>query len=332
MRGKIRQALIELVGRKDATVFQDPGIFSGALEQIAGEPSEEIAALTTALDEKIPWELRKPIEKTSLETVFQGLVDQLQEKGQIPSDLAHWAVETWGIALGVKIPKGPPAAAVRTEEPKPGELGIVFQMDEQGVIKVASTWARSTEKTSPQELVTIVKRTEPPAVRMTNQPVPSKSSEPVQTGSIPKTAVSAKSPGPEPRAKTIDQDAVQKEVADLYQRGCDLMKGKPNAQKLYEAAKFFLSASEKGHAPSQYLLGKMFFEGQGLLQNYQKSVKWLEMAANQGHADAQFFLGYIYQTGVGMPMNFREAAKWFQMAVDQGHAEAQRHLNQLPIS
>ena len=46
-------------------------------------------------------------------------------------------------------------------------------------------------------------------------------------------------------------------------------------------------------------------------------------AARQGHADAQSFLGSLYYNGEGVPQDYKEAFRWFLAAAEQGNALAQ---------
>lgn len=43
----------------------------------------------------------------------------------------------------------------------------------------------------------------------------------------------------------------------------------------------------------------------------------------KGHAAAQYHLGMMYYDGEGVPQDFTEAARWFGKAGEQGHAKAQ---------
>ena len=73
----------------------------------------------------------------------------------------------------------------------------------------------------------------------------------------------------------------------------------------------------------------MYYNGEGVPQNYAESIKWLMKAAEQNHPDAQFFLGSIYDNGEGVPQNHSEAVKYFKKAAQQGLTEAQEVLRQL---
>ena len=51
--------------------------------------------------------------------------------------------------------------------------------------------------------------------------------------------------------------------------------------------------AERGHAVSQYNLGRMYAEGIGVPEDNAEAVYWLRKAAEQGYADAQEIVKYI---------------------------------------
>ena len=81
-----------------------------------------------------------------------------------------------------------------------------------------------------------------------------------------------------------------------------------------------------GDAVAQYNLGVMYYEGQGVEQNFKDAAKWFRKAAEQENAIAQINLGLMYLRGKGVPEDLKEAAKWFRKAAEQGNAMAQHSL------
>jgi len=86
------------------------------------------------------------------------------------------------------------------------------------------------------------------------------------------------------------------------------------------------AAAEQGDAFAQSYLGAMYYNGEGVPQDYAEAVKWYRLAANQGLAAAQFNLGLKYYNGEGVPQDYAEAVKWHQLAANQGYAFAQSYL------
>jgi TPR repeat protein len=71
--------------------------------------------------------------------------------------------------------------------------------------------------------------------------------------------------------------------------------------------------ADQGLALAQTVLGVMYEEGRGVLQNYAEAMKWYRLSADQGYAVAQSNLGLLYTEGHGVPQNYAEAVKWFRL-------------------
>ena len=82
----------------------------------------------------------------------------------------------------------------------------------------------------------------------------------------------------------------------------------------------------QGNAKAQYNLGVVYYEGNGVTQDYEQAVKWTRLAAEQGYADAQYNLGVMYTKGQGVPQDNKEAVKWTRLAAEQEHVDAQYDL------
>jgi uncharacterized protein len=84
--------------------------------------------------------------------------------------------------------------------------------------------------------------------------------------------------------------------------------------------------AEQGYAGSQTMLGLMYYDGDGVPQNYNIAAKWFRLAAEQGYAPGQALLGAMYYDGNAVPQNYKIAAKWFRLAAEQGIGTAQYFL------
>jgi TPR repeat protein len=85
-------------------------------------------------------------------------------------------------------------------------------------------------------------------------------------------------------------------------------------------------AADQGHPGAQFVLGWMYWDGDGVPRDPAQAVSWLRKAAEQGHADAQAFLGAAYHDGNGVQEDPTEALRWSRKAAEQGHARAQMCL------
>lgn len=85
----------------------------------------------------------------------------------------------------------------------------------------------------------------------------------------------------------------------------------------------YKKAAKYGIAEAQYLLGKCYNEGEGVIQNNTEAFKWYKLASAQGNADAQNELGISFETGRGIVKSYIDAVKWYLSAAEQENVEAQ---------
>lgn len=72
--------------------------------------------------------------------------------------------------------------------------------------------------------------------------------------------------------------------------------------------------AEKGEAKSQYLIGKMYAEGRGVVLDDKEAVRWYRLAAEQGAYWALNDLGYMYDKGKGVSQDNVRAYMWYSLA------------------
>src|SRR5438270_12416857 len=73
-------------------------------------------------------------------------------------------------------------------------------------------------------------------------------------------------------------------------------------------------AAERGHAKAQFALGYLYYNGQGVPQDYPEAAQWYRRAAEQGHPEAQGALGALYAQGHGVPQDAVQAHVWVNLA------------------
>ena len=64
--------------------------------------------------------------------------------------------------------------------------------------------------------------------------------------------------------------------------------------------------AEAGNAKAQFLLGAMYYDGQGVLRDYTKAAYWYKLAAEQGVALAEHALGAMFEKGLVSPGTTRK--------------------------
>ncbi|WP_405383150.1 zinc-ribbon domain-containing protein [Phascolarctobacterium sp.] len=86
---------------------------------------------------------------------------------------------------------------------------------------------------------------------------------------------------------------------------------------------WFRKAAEQGNARAQYLLGRCFWSGDGVVQDEKEAVMWFQKAANQDYARAQATMGDAYNLGRGVKRNLELSVEWMRKAANQGLPYAQ---------
>ena len=81
--------------------------------------------------------------------------------------------------------------------------------------------------------------------------------------------------------------------------------------------------AEQDDAAAQLRVGLMYYNGQGVLQDYAEAMQWFRKSALQGNPFAQSNVAYMYEKGEGVPQDYVEAARWYRQAAEQGNAQAQ---------
>ncbi len=171
-RESIKKGLMTLIGRKDASVFQNLDNFTGEINKLGEwQNLPEIPALAAGLAERLPWELQKDGSGLVSGRAVINLSSALVKKHGLTDDLAVWAVETWALSLGLKL-ENPAARASAPAKPAPtaaatsmtkapaatatisaappayaqlmakSRFGLIFGQNEAGAVHVFASWFR----------------------------------------------------------------------------------------------------------------------------------------------------------------------------------------------
>ena len=73
----------------------------------------------------------------------------------------------------------------------------------------------------------------------------------------------------------------------------------------------------------------MYYNGEGVPQDFKEAAKWYRKAAEQGVAPSQYNLGLMYANGQGVERNFVISYAWWNIAATSGYQNAQKSLSQL---
>jgi uncharacterized protein len=93
-----------------------------------------------------------------------------------------------------------------------------------------------------------------------------------------------------------------------------------------ESIRWLTEAANRGYAPAEYELGRIYLYGRGIPADYVKALLWESKAAEQGDPRAQRDLAFMYERGFGVPADPAKAADWNRKAAAQGQADAQLEL------
>lgn len=110
----------------------------------------------------------------------------------------------------------------------------------------------------------------------------------------------------------------------VYELGTDV------AKDMFEAARNYRVAAEKGHVDAQYALGLIL---SGAVpqspHDAHESFTWFQKAANQDHPMASYFLAMCFESGNGTAPNPALAFEWYRRAAQGGNAAAMNALSRM---
>lgn len=232
----------------------------------------------------------------------------------------------------------PAAKIAEAPTPKPA----VTLTPEQAAIRSIVTAAEAIEASGPPSLKPVS-----PAVETRAAALPSKSGDksfppipPVVTVEAEANAGNAVAQYQFAQVKMTEGDletassflrrAAQKGVAPAqYELGKLYERGQGVDKDLIEARALFEKAAEAGHVNAMYDYALFLAEGEGGAKSESGAVSWFEDAAKHGLVDAQYNLGVVHAEGIGTTKDLAKALFWFEvaaMAGDEGAAQEVANL------
>jgi len=100
------------------------------------------------------------------------------------------------------------------------------------------------------------------------------------------------------------------------------MKARWQSGHFEEAIKQARARAEQGNASAQALLGRAYYEGLGVPEDYREAKRWFDLAVAQNQPDAMFFLGMMYEYGHGLMPDLQKAKDLFERAEALGQPYA----------
>lgn len=112
----------------------------------------------------------------------------------------------------------------------------------------------------------------------------------------------------------------------LFMLGWLYYEGNGVDRSLEDSFRCWNKAAQSGHMRAQFDLAVMYAKGEYVKQDYSKSIKYLTMAAEAGLPIAAFHLGLVYEKGTGVKKNGRKAIEWYERAYASGCVHAGYHI------
>ncbi|GHE77909.1 hypothetical protein GCM10019059_41060 [Camelimonas fluminis] len=123
-------------------------------------------------------------------------------------------------------------------------------------------------------------------------------------------------------ASIVDDPAALYALGDRIAEGSSV--GSPKL-----AASLLEKAAERGQAPAQYRIARLYEKGAGVPKDARRARSWYARAADQGNVRAMHNLAVMYADGSLGPADYKTAATWFRKAAERGLADSQYNLGVL---
>lgn len=82
-----------------------------------------------------------------------------------------------------------------------------------------------------------------------------------------------------------------------------------------QAVPVFARLARLGHPVAEWLMGNVYYAGQGVPQDYRRALDWFEKAAAQGFLPAYAPTAQLYENGQGTGIDLGKAYMWYNIAI-----------------
>ncbi len=101
MNNAPRQVLRRIIAKYGNDLCSDARRCEGLLKDLCGEYRREISVLINAIEERIPLDLLAAGSSVPRDLLLSKLAKRLEDNLGLTLEAAHWAVNSWAVALGV---------------------------------------------------------------------------------------------------------------------------------------------------------------------------------------------------------------------------------------
>ena len=95
-----------------------------------------------------------------------------------------------------------------------------------------------------------------------------------------------------------------------------------NKEEYYEAVEYCQKGADRGDKVSQFFLGTLYYNAQGVMGDKVKAINWIKKSAQQHFPLAQYNLGVIYANGDGVEADLVNGYSWLRVAEQNGYQQA----------
>lgn len=114
---------------------------------------------------------------------------------------------------------------------------------------------------------------------------------------------------------------------ELVQKGLSELKKDDGDKEM--ATYYFRKSAKNGYPKGEYLIGKAYYEGNGIPHSWKHAIKWLTLSAEHGNSEAMYWLGRIYHYGIGGERNSMKALELYTKSADLGNGRAMKELGKV---
>ena len=120
------------------------------------------------------------------------------------------------------------------------------------------------------------------------------------------------------------------EAKTLYQQGEEALQ----KREYHRAIEFFGQAAERGYARAELALGKAYYLGPGVPQNFEKAFSQFQRAREtvetlEDKAEALYYLAQMLRSGFGVKKDVSQAVDYLERAVALGNCKAAKLLGRM---
>lgn len=118
-----------------------------------------------------------------------------------------------------------------------------------------------------------------------------------------------------------------KDEEELVRKGLSELKKLDGDKEL--ATYYFWKAAKRGYPEGEYLIGRAYYEGNGIPHNWKDAKKWLSLSSEHGNSKAMYWLARIFHYGIGGERNQMKALELYTKSAELGNGRAMKDLGKI---